>query len=81
MIDKTALTKRIKYSLTKLSTRLGALLRYWYFCLRVPKDINLYIKRWNSIDHRRDKSLSGRDFRFWYFNRKMDEWKGGEKQK
>lgn len=61
--------------LNRFSTRLGALIRYTLFNLRVPRDINLYIKRWNSIDHRRDRSLAGRDFRFWYFNRKMDEWR------
>lgn len=60
----------------KCSTWLGVLLRVTLFNIRVSKDINLYIKRWNSIDHRRDKSLSSRDFRLWYFNRKMDEWAG-----
>jgi hypothetical protein len=79
MTLKLALDKGIMTTLTKYSTLLRVLLRYWWFNLRVPKDINLYIKRWNSIDHRRDKSLAGKDFRFWYFNRKMAEWRGQDK--
>lgn len=71
----------MKYKMKLLGTRIKAVLvaRYWNW--RIPKDLNLYLKRWNSIDHRRDKSVSGKDFRFWYYLRKCDETHGREVSK
>jgi len=43
--------------------------RYWNW--RLPKDLNKQLKIWQSIDHRKDKSLSGKDFRFWLYLRKI----------
>ena len=64
---------RIMTTLYLFGTRIKAVLiaRYWVW--RIPKDLNLYLKRWSSIDHRRDKSMSGKDFRLWYYLRKCDE--------
>ena len=45
--------------------------RFWNW--RIPMDINLYIEEWQKIDHRKDKSLSGKDFRFWLYLRKVDK--------
>lgn len=44
--------------------------RYWNW--RIPADINLYIQRWQAIDHRKDHSVTGKDFRFWYYMRKVE---------
>jgi hypothetical protein len=46
---------------------------YWDW--RIPSDINLYIKRWGAIDRRKDKSLSTKDFRQWYYLRKIENQK------
>lgn len=36
---------------------------------RLPKQLNSYLEEWQSIDKRKDRSLSARDFRFWLYLR------------
>lgn len=48
-------------------------IRCWWWNFRIPKDLNLYLKRWQAIDRRRDKSISSEDFRFWFYLRKLEE--------
>lgn len=45
--------------------------RFWNW--RIPKDLNYYLKEWWKIDHRKDKSWSGRDFRFYLYNHKVSK--------
>jgi len=45
--------------------------RYWNW--RLPKDLNKELKRWKKIDYRKDRSWSGRSFRFWYYIRQVDK--------
>lgn len=57
--------------LGKLRTKTWHRIRCVYWNWRLPKDLNLYLQRWEAIDHRKDKSLSGSDFRFWYYLTKL----------
>lgn len=43
---------------------------YWNW--RLPLDIIELYNEWVKIDHRKDKSLSGRDFRLWVYLRKLN---------
>ncbi len=36
---------------------------------RLPKNLNYSVKEWQKIDHRKDRSLSGKDFRLWLYLR------------
>jgi len=40
---------------------------------KLPKNLNYYLHEWLSIDHRKDKSISGRDFRLWLYLRLNDK--------
>lgn len=41
--------------------------------LRLPRDLNEKLEEWQSIDHRKDRSMSGKDFRHWLYLRMV--WK------
>lgn len=43
--------------------------RFWSW--RLPKDLNSMLETWQSIDHRGDKGLTGKDFRAWVYFRKV----------
>ncbi len=36
---------------------------------RLPLFLNTYLDQWLAIDHRKDKSLSAKDFRLWLYLR------------
>ena len=38
----------------------------------LPRRLNDYQREWQKIDHRKDKSLSAYDFRFWVYLREMN---------
>lgn len=42
---------------------------YWNW--RLPHDLDKQLKEWKKIDHRKDKSLSGKSFRLWMYLRKI----------
>jgi hypothetical protein len=47
-------------------------IKCYYWDWRLPKDLNILENKWRNIDHRKDRSLSGKDFRFWLYLRKVD---------
>lgn len=46
--------------------------RLWNW--RLPKDMDEHLENWLKIDHRKDKSFSGKDFRFYLYLREADLW-------
>ena len=40
---------------------------------RLPKNMNEMLNVWKHIDHRKDVSLTGKDFRFWLYLRYLNE--------
>jgi len=64
---------RIRVALEQLVIKTYYRMKCVYWNKRIPKDINLYLQRWKAIDHRQDKSVSGEDFRLWYYLRKVQE--------
>ena len=64
---------RLKLVHLKVATFYRLKCIYWNW--RLPKDLNLYLQRWEAIDHRKDKSWSGKDFRLWLYKRKLEQHK------
>lgn len=42
---------------------------YWEW--RIPWDLNGILEEWQEIDHRKDRSLSGKDFRLYLYKEKL----------
>ena len=40
---------------------------------RLSQDLDYLLEEWQKIDHRKDKSYTGRSFRAWYYIRKVDK--------
>ncbi len=38
---------------------------------RLPPDLNYWLNEWQKIDHRKDKSYTGKDFRCWIYMKKL----------
>lgn len=43
--------------------------RYWNW--RLPLDTDSILEEWQKIDHRKDRSLSGKDFRLYVYKKKL----------
>lgn len=43
--------------------------RYWNW--RLPLDMNRILEKYLKIDHRKDRSLSGKDFRLYMYKSKL----------
>ena len=57
--------RKVLYFLPRLIHRIRC---RWYQWI-LPRDLNIYLKRWMEIDKRKDRSHSARDFRFWLYLR------------
>jgi len=42
---------------------------YWNW--RIPLDLDSILGEWQGIDHRKDRSWSGKDFRLYLYKRKL----------